>query len=47
MFELKYLCLSIPKHTRYYLMVGHQLTHQAVSLSRHRNRLTVTPSSSL
>ena len=28
--------LSVPKHTRYFPMVGHALTHQAVSLGRHR-----------
>ena len=40
-------CLSIPRHTRHCTMVGHQLIHQAVPLSRHRSRITVTPSSSL
>ena len=30
-------CLSIPKHTRYYPMVGDALIHQVVSLGRHRN----------
>jgi hypothetical protein len=40
-------CLSIPRHTRHCTMVGHQLIHQAVPLSRHRSRITVTPGSSL
>ena len=40
-------CLSIPTHTRHYTVVGNPLIHQAVPLSRHRSRITVTPSSCL
>ena len=34
--------LSIPTHTRHYTVVGNPLIHQAVPLSRHRSRITVT-----
>ena len=35
--------LSIPEHTQHYSMVGYPFIHQAVALSRHRHRITVTP----
>ena len=35
-------CLSIPRHTQHYPVVGHPLIHQAVPLSRHRNLITIT-----
>ena len=40
--RLKRLCLSIPKHTRYYPVVWHPLIHRAVLCSRHYNLITVT-----